>query len=322
MKTKIDIFSGFLGAGKTTLIKKLIDEQCYTDQIVIIENEFGEVGIDGSILKKNNLQVKEINAGCICCTVAGDFKKAIEEAVKEYQPDRILIEPSGVGKLSEVLQVCKSAVLKEIVSVNTVMTVVDVLKYEMYSKNFGEFYKNQIQYAKTILLSRTQKTSEEKVEKTVEMIRTINPKAIIITTPWDLLKGQRIMEVGEDESESLSDRVKIGRMTLSQKHKSLQIEKSVHHHADQVFETWGVETSKHIPKQKLESILTQLGSEATYGTVLRAKGIVQTDEQQWIQFDYVPKEQQMSSIEPDYTGRICVIGSHLQKEAIKALFLE
>jgi G3E family GTPase len=317
MGIKLDIFSGFLGAGKTMLIKKLVNEKLLNENIVIIENEFGEVGIDGSILRKSNIEVKEINAGCICCSVAGDFIKAIKELITNYHPDRIIIEPSGVAKLSEIIAACKSEELKELVSINMIITVVDVLKLEMYLTNFSEFYKNQLLNAKTIILSRTQKASEEKVLKAVARIQSLNNRANLITTPWDKLNGSRIIEIAENDfKESSLEEINLLKKPIN----STIIMKRTNHSAKEVFQTLGIETPKCFSKDTLNNILNKIKDPKAYGTVLRAKGIIQVADSDWLQFDYVPEELEMRSTTPDYIGRICVIGSNLHIENLKTLF--
>jgi G3E family GTPase len=322
MKTKIDIFSGFLGAGKTMLIKKLINEKLYTENIVIIENELGQVGIDGSILKRTNIEVKEINSGCICCTIAGDFKKAIEEIIEKYKPQRIIIEPSGVGKLSEVLGVIKDSELKNKLSVNMIITVIDVLKFEMYITNFSEFYKNQIINSNTIILSRTQNATIEKLQKVVIAARELNKNANIITTPWDLLKGETIIEVSEkDTKQDLMEKVNLLKRPIGKVVARKQSSNNMNNHfADEVFNSWGVETTNIFSEKALKVMLDSLSNSETYGLILRAKGIVQAGNNDWIQFDYVPEEFQIRRTTPDYTGRVCVIGSNLKKHNLKNLF--
>ncbi len=323
MRTKIDVFSGFLGAGKTMLIKKLINEKLLNENMVIIENEFGEVGIDGSILRKSNIEVKEINAGCICCTISGDFKNAIKEVINKYKPSRIIIEPSGVAKLSEVLAVCKDEELKELVTMNMSITVIDVLKFDSYIKNFGEFYKNQIINAKTIVLSRTQKASAEKVSKAVERIQSINSVANIVTTNWDDISAEKIIHIAEGDFNQTSKQDSLEQVNLIKKPlNGAMIKRAANHSANEVFQTWGVETPKVISKETLNDILYEIKNDKLYGTVLRAKGIIQSSESSWIQFDYVPEEIEMRATTPDYTGRLCVIGSGLNKENLKTLFLK
>lgn len=313
MKTKVDIISGFLGAGKTMLIKKLIKENFIKENIVIIENEFGEVGIDGSILAKSKINIKEINSGCICCSVSGNFVQAIKEMCIKYNPERIIIEPSGVGKLSEILSVINQPEVKNIVTLNTVITVVDVSRFHMYIKNFSEFYKNQITNGKTIVLSRSQNLSKEELADIMEKINKLNREAIIISTPWDEIKGDKIINAAEKEKIDLElEKVNLnkGRFKLGNNHS-----------ASEVFQTFGMETPKIYNKEKLASILRELKDEEKYGKVLRAKGILQENKVEWVQFDYVPNEIQIQKIEADYTGRLCVIGSNLNKENLKKLFL-
>jgi len=318
MRANIDVFSGFLGAGKTMLIKKLINEKLINENIVIIENEFGLVGIDASILRKSNIGVKEINAGCICCSVAGDFNKAIKEVVDKYNPVRIIIEPSGVAKLSEIISACKNEDLKDLVSLNMIITVIDVLKFDMYITNFGEFYKDQIINAKTIILSRSQNATAEKVLKTVERIQLINNKANIVTTQWDKIKAHTIIEIAEKSfKQSTLEQINLIKKPLN----GVMIKANSNHNANEVFQTWGIETPKVISKETLNNILNKIKDDKLYGTVLRAKGIIQTSESNWIQFDYVPEELEMTTTAPDYTGRISVIGSNLNKENLKTLFL-
>lgn len=314
MKVKIDVFSGFLGAGKTTLIKKLINESFYKEKVVVIENEFGEIGIDGSILKDTNIEVKEINAGCICCSIAGDFKKAVKEVIDRYKPERIIIEPSGVAKLSEIISVCNNSELKSSVELNMVTTVIDVLKYDMYIKNFGEFYKNQIMNAKTIVLSRTQNSTVEKLNEIKEKINGLNSKAFVVTTSWDKLSGKRIAEL--NEKISLQNEVNLIKRT--QGNVGLRIDKG--HSGNEVFETLGFETPKKFNSKILKNILDKANDNKAYGTILRAKGIVQIESDEWMQFDYVPGEIEIRKTNPDYSGRLCIIGINLNKDNLKKLF--
>jgi G3E family GTPase len=317
MKIKTDIFSGFLGAGKTMMIKKLITEKLSRENIMIIENEFGEVGIDGSILKNSSVQVKEITAGCICCSISGDFKKSVMEVVENYKPKRIIIEPTGVGKLSEILGILKCSELKNIIEINMVITLIDALKYDIYINNFNEFYSDQIRNAKTLILSRTQHCSDMKLEKITAALRMLNNKANIITTPWDKLKADSIINAAEQAvKDSLKEKVNLlkGRAAAS----SIRLQSR--HNAGDVFETWGIETPKKYSKEKIIVALKKLQDANIYGTVLRAKGIVQTSSSEWIQFDYVPEEFEFKSTNPEYTGRLCVIGSKLNKDNIEKLF--
>lgn len=327
MTVKIDIISGFLGAGKTTLIKKLIEEKLSSEKLVIIENEFGEVGIDGSLLKNTGIEVKEINSGCICCTLVGDFGKAVEEVISKYKPDRILIEPSGVGKLSDVIKACDTPGLKDLVRINMLVTVVDALKYQIYISNFGEFFENQIKHAKTVILSRTQKADAKKLESIVASIRKLNSKANVVTTPWEALKADQIIAVAEqDAAAMLESRMQVPKVVLKRPCNDDNC-KCGHHHdhshghkADEVFDVWGMETPKVFEEERLKALINQLESSKTVGMVLRGKGILQVDRDRWVQFDYVPGEVQIKSTNADYTGRICVIGSGLNKEELIRLF--
>lgn len=328
MKIKVDIISGFLGAGKTTLIKKLLKEKLNGEKLAIIENEFGEVGIDGSILKNSNIEVKELNSGCICCTLVGDFGKAIEEVITEYKPDRIIIEPSGVGKLSDVIKACDTPKLKDLLTINMLITVVDVLTYEMYIENFGQFFQNQIKNAKTIILSRIHKADSKKTETVVNSILELNNKANIITTPLVDLSAERIIAVAEqDNAISLEyhlKHIKIPALSNHAHHKDCKCgcnhDHSHNHNADEVFDVWGVETPKIFEEKELKAILDALGNEKTYGMILRGKGIVQLNTDKWLQFDYVPGEYDIKKTTADYTGRLCVIGKDLNKVELCKLF--
>lgn len=325
MKTKVDIISGFLGSGKTTLIKKLMAEKLQDEKLVIIENEFGEIGIDGSILKESGIEVKEINSGCICCTLVGDFGTSIEEVLHKYKPDRIIIEPSGVGKLSDILKACDSLSSKDLLTINMVITVVDILKYKMYILNFGEFYENQIKHAKTIILSRSQKAEADKLVKFTGELGKLNPKANIITTPWEELNAGQIISAAEQN----------GSAVLEQQIKKVVLKRHVHpegckcgckgiqhtqHNADEFFEVWGAETPKTYDAATLKKILESLGNTGRYGNILRAKGIIQSDRSNWVQFDYVPGEFEIKDSGADYTGRFCVIGRELNRKELDSLF--
>ena len=378
--TKIDIFSGFLGAGKTTLIKKLIAEAYAGEKLVLIENEFGEINIDGGFLKESGIEISEMSAGCICCSLVGDFNKALREVVEQFHPDRILIEPSGVGKLSDVIVAVENTV-KDVpdMKLNSFVTVADATKVKVYMKNFGEFYNNQIEAAGTIILSRTQKLSQEKLEAAAAMLREKNPDAAILTTPWDELDGKTILSA--IEKVSLADEL-LARMQAE--HAADEAEHHHHHHdheeddhdhcchhdhdedehchhhehdhdedehchdhdhdhehehhhdgeecddphcschhhhhhADEVFTSWGVETVKVFTEAELETILTALDS-GDYGAILRAKGIVHSEDGKWLHFDFVPEEHQVRFGAADYTGRLCVIGSDLKEDKLAALF--
>jgi len=295
MKVKIDIFSGFLGAGKTMLIKKLLREFFKNEKIALIENEFGEVGIDGAILKKSNIDVKEINAGCICCSVASDFNSAIKEVISKYKPQRIIIEPSGVGKLSEILKVCKTEDIKKIAEINSIITVVDSTKAEIYIKNFSEFYKNQIQNARTLVLSRTQNLSNEKIITVCEKLKMLNDKAKIITTPWDQISGEKIVSIVEEvENNTMLKQVNL----LKKSTIATNIKVKTNHTANEVFQTVGIETPKIFKKISISKVLRELETKSNLGIVLRVKGIVET-ETGWVQFDYVPQEFEILHLQYD-----------------------
>ena len=379
--SKIDVISGFLGAGKTTLIKKLLKESFQDEQVVLIENEFGEIGIDGGFLKDAGIEIKEMNSGCICCSLVGDFGTSLKEVIDTYKPDRVLIEPSGVGKLSDVLKAVEGVMEETGVLLNSAVAVVDATKCKTYLKNFGEFFANQIEYAGTIILSRTDKMTEEKLEACVAMIREHNEKAAIITTPWDSLKGQQILEAMEHRSDFQTELLKEvmeehgedctcgchdhhhghgehdhhhGHGEHDHHHEHGEHDhhhehgdhdhhhehgehghhhehgescscghdhSHGHHHADEVFTSWGIETPKQFTKEQIEGILEALEDKDTYGFVLRAKGMVaEKDSQAFIYFDYVPAESEVRDGNPEYTGKICVIGSELQEENLKKLF--
>ena len=302
MSTKIGVISGFLGAGKTTLLQKLLKETMKNEKVVIIENEFGEIGIDGRILKQNGIQVREINSGCICCTLAGDFGDALREVIHKYQPDRILIEPSGVGKLSDIFPACRKIALKENSEVGFCITVVNALKYKMYARNFSEFFFDQIENASSIFLSRTQKIETSQLQDVVKSIREHNPKATVLTTPWEQISADRMMQIAENGIPPLMKEEELSEH---------------HHHADETFQVWSVETPNLFSCRLLESALKSLPK---YGNVLRAKGMVALKEGGWRQFDYVPGERNLQETEPDFTGRICVIGENLDKPGLAALF--
>ena len=373
--TKIDIVSGFLGAGKTTLIKKLLAEAFQGEKLVLIENEFGEISIDGGFLKESGVQISEMSSGCICCSLVGDFNKALKDVHQQFAPDRILIEPSGVGKLSDVIVAVENTV-KDVpdMKLNSFVTVADATKVKVYMKNFGEFYNNQIESAGTIILSRTQKLNQEKLEAAVALLREKNPNAAILTTPWDELDGKTILSA--IEKVSLADEL-LARMQAEhaadeaehhhhhhdhdeddhdhgchhdhEEHDHCHHDHDEdehchdhdhehehhhdgeecddphcschhhHHHADEVFTSWGVETVKVFTESELETILTALDS-GDYGAILRAKGIVHSEDGKWLHFDFVPEEHQIRFGAADYTGRLCVIGSQLKEDKLAALF--
>lgn len=334
--TKIDIVSGFLGAGKTTLIKKLLKEALAGTKVVLIENEFGEIGVDGGFLKEAGIEIKEMNSGCICCSLVGDFGTSLQEVLSTYKPERILIEPSGVGKLSDVIKAVEGVKTDEEVQLNSAVAVVDANKCKMYIKNFGEFFINQIQYAGTIILSRTEGMSQEKLQKCVDMIREHNATATIITTPWEQLEGNTILSTIEG-ADKLADELMHEVMEEHEHHHHHEHGENCtcgchehdheehehhhdHHHADDVFTSWGMETPVTYSKEKITHILEELEDESTYGFVLRSKGMVPAEDGTWVYFDYVPGESNVREGKPDVTGKICVIGSKLQEDKLKELF--
>jgi len=393
--TKIDIFSGFLGAGKTTLIKKLLDEAYKGEKVVLIENEFGEIGIDGGFLKDAGIEITEMNSGCICCSLVGDFSEALKKVIKEFSPDRILIEPSGVGKLSDVIKAVKDTGSDKIL-LNSFTAVVDAKKCKMYMKNFGEFYNDQIENAGCIVLSHTAGVEDTKIESCIRLIREKNSKAAIVSTPWEELDGIIILKAMEGahtlEAELLSleeeheicpecgghhhdhehgehcnhehhhdhdehcdcdhhshehhhhdDNCDCGHHHTHHEHKNCECEEHEHehehhdhehdehcncghhhehghHHADDVFTSWGTETTAKYTEEDIKNALKSLENEAEYGMILRAKGIVAEESGKWIHFDYVPGEADIRFGVPEIIGRICVIGSKLNKDAVNKLF--
>lgn len=336
--TKIDIFSGFLGAGKTTLIKKLLTEAYKGEQVVLIENEFGEIGIDGGFLKEAGIEIREMNSGCICCSLVGDFGEALKEVIEKYHPDRIIIEPSGVGKLSDVIKAVQKVEDAVDIKLNSFTTIVDVTKCKMYMKNFGEFFSNQIEYAGTIILSRTdtEKATEEKIVTAVEIIRSLNKKAAVITTPVEKLAGEKILDIMENnrslEKELMEEEAcpVCGGHHHEHDHHHHDHEECGcghdhhhehhHHHADEVFTSWGKETVKTYTQDEIKNILDTLSNDESYGMILRAKGMVEGKDGQWIYFDMVPGEADIREGLADYTGRICVIGSKIQEDKLSELF--
>lgn len=319
--TKINVISGFLGAGKTTLIKKLLSEVFAGQKIVLIENEFGEIGIDGGFLKEAGVQITEMNSGCICCSLVGDFGKALKEVLEKFAPDRIIIEPSGVGKLSDVTKAIEGVAKEAEVELDSSITVADATKCKIYMKNFGEFFNNQIEYADTIVLSRTQNMKEEKLEAAVKLLQEHNSRAAVITTPWDMLDGNLILEAMNRKNSMAEELMKEehehhhdGECCCGHDHEHH------HHHADEVFTSWGKETPHKYEEEELRQILEVLANETGYGTILRAKGIVAGTDGSWIQFDLVPGEYEIRKGSPDYTGRLCVIGSELKTEELEKLF--
>ena len=379
---KIDIISGFLGAGKTTLIQKLLKKALKGEKVVLIENEFGEIGIDGGFLKDAGIEVTEMNSGCICCSLVGDFGSALKEVVTQYNPDRIIIEPSGVGKLSDVIKAVQGVAEDVELDLNSFVTVADAKKCKMYMKNFGEFYNNQVEYAGSIILSRTGDVAEDKLNESVALLREHNEKAAIITTPWDELSGEQILKVMEDGNDMVKELLEEEEICPvcgghhhdhdhhdhedhdhehhdhedhdhehhhhdhdeecgcgcghdhdhdhEHHHHDHDEECSCgcghdhdhhhHHHADEVFTSWGKETPKKYNKEELDTILQKLSKDDSYGMILRSKGILQTEDGSWVQFDLVPGEYEIREGSADYTGRICVIGSKLKEDELEGLF--
>ena len=349
--TKVDIISGFLGAGKTTFIKKLIAESFAGQQVVLIENEFGEIGIDSGFLKDAGINITEMNSGCICCSLVGDFGKALGEVVEKYHPARIIIEPSGVGKLSDVAAAVESVDKSACLEVNSMVTVVDGNKAKMYMKNFGEFFNNQVESAGTIVISRSQNMKQEKLDEVTKLLREHNSEAVIITTPWDELKGDQIlaaMENGHTLVESLLKEAVEHHHEHEHEHHHHDHDEHHHDHdhdehchhdhehgehcscghhhdhdADEVFTSWGEETSHKFEEEKLKNILDALAKteDNEYGIILRAKGYVPAaDGSEWLHFDLTPGEYEIRHGSADYTGRICVIGSEIKEDMLKELF--
>ena len=339
--TKIDIFSGFLGAGKTTLIKKLIAEAYTGEQIVLIENEFGEIGIDGGFLQEAGINITEMNSGCICCSLVGDFGKALRQVLETYHPDRILIEPSGVGKLSDVIRAVQDLGIQEVV-LNGFTTVVDAAKAKMYMKNFGEFFNNQVEHASAIILSRTAGMEQKKLDACVALLREKNPAAIIVTTPWDELNGKQLLAAMERRDTLAAALEELAEEQEHEHHHHHEDDCDCgchehehhhhhgdgcdcgchdheHHHADEVFTSWGRETAHPYEKSELSAALQALDT-GDYGQVLRAKGIVAGTDGRWLHFDYVPGEVEVRNGPAGVTGRLCVIGAELKEEALASLF--
>ena len=401
-KTKIDIISGFLGAGKTTLIKKLLKDAFQGEQVVLIENEFGEIGIDGGFLKEAGIQIREMNSGCICCSLVGDFGASLKEVISKYHPDRILIEPSGVGKLSDVIKAVQGVEEETGLVLNSYTTVVDAKKCKMYMRNFGEFFNNQVEYAGAIIMSRTDIVDEAKAQASLELLREINKKAAIITTPIENLDGKKLLEVMENpvslEQEMMEEEVcpECGHVHEHGEHHHHDHDHEHHHHdhdhecgcghdhdhehehhhhdhdhececghdhdhehehhhhdhdhecgcdhdhdhehhhdhdhecgcghdhhhhhADEVFTSWGRETIKKYTKENLEKMLEALSASDEYGIILRAKGMLPAENGTWIYFDMVPEETEIREGAPEYTGRLCVIGSKLKEDKLAELF--
>ena len=378
--TKVDIISGFLGAGKTTFIKELISKVYSGEKMVLIENEFGEIGVDSRFMQDAGIEVTEMNSGCICCTLVGDFARALKQVVDTYHPDRIIIEPSGVGKLSDVAKAVSDMQEDAQIEVDSLITVVDGKKAKMYMKNFGEFFDNQIEYANTIVLSRTQMMDEAKLKECIELLREKNEEAAIVTTEWDKLSGDMIkaaLEQGHDLKKEMMELIShmhhehhdhehhehhdhehhhdhdhghhhhdhehdhdheehghhdhehhhdhgadctCGCHDHDHEEHHHDHEHEHHHHADEVFTSWGIETVHRFSRAELEDLLKLLSMTQDFGTVLRAKGIIQTEEGGWLEFDMVPEETEIRDCKPDYIGRICVIGTELKKDELEKVF--
>ena len=340
--TKVDIISGFLGAGKTTFIKQLINQVYQGEKLVLIENEFGEIGIDGGFLKDAGIEITEMNSGCICCTLVGDFSKALKKVLDEYKPDRVIIEPSGVGKLSDVAKAIEDVKEQADIEISGKITVVDGKKAKLYLKNFGEFFEDQVEHASTIVVSRTQMMTDEKVEECVHMLREKNANATIIWAPWDTLNKEAILRAfeHENEAEALLESVHEHHHHHDHDHECGcghhrdhdhhhdhdhgcscgHHHEHGHHHADEVFTSWGKETAHKYTVEELEFIVKSLSESEAYGTVLRSKGIVAMADGTWKQFDLVPEEYEVREGQPDYTGRICVIGTDLKEDELLKLF--
>ena len=353
VNTKIDVISGFLGAGKTTFIKRLVEGNKDKGKTIIIENEFGEIGIDGGFLKNSGIEIKEMNSGCICCSLAGDFEASLRELLEKYSPNRVIIEPSGVGKLSDVLKAVSDVEKDLPVESNSAVTVVDVKKCKMYMKNFGEFFNNQIQFANTIILSRTDLADDKKIEEAVALIKGVNPDATIVTTPLDKLSDEKIEEMLSKPVDLKSELLK----ELAKEHEhhhhhhdhdehcehehhhdhdehcdhehhhdhhdhcGCGHDHHDHHHADDVFDSWGMEQVPAIGEDKLKSILDGFADEEKYGVVLRAKGMIKdANSDDWFYFDLVPGENDIRRGDAEYTGKVCVIGAGLKSEELKKCF--
>ena len=358
--TQIDIFSGFLGAGKTTLIRKLIQEAYQGEKLVLIENEFGDIAIDGGFLQDAGIQITEMNSGCICCTLVGDFTKALKQVIEQYAPDRILIEPSGVGKLSDV---AKAVERVEEAKIGSEVTVVDAGKAKMYARNFGEFFDDQVKSCDLLVLSRTDTVPEKKLQEAVALLKEMNPEAGLITTPWAELSGEQILDAMRDnglraEMEALKEEHEHEHCHHHHHDHDDEDEHECchhhhhdhddddeddhecchhhhhdhdeddehdhdhhhHHHADEIFGSWGMETARKFTEAELRGKLQALSDEEKYGTILRAKGIVNASDGDWLYFDYVPEEIDIRRGSAAVTGRFCVIGAHIREDALKELF--
>lgn len=325
--TKVDIISGFLGAGKTTFIKLLIENVFAGEKLVLIENEFGEIGIDGGFLKDAGIEITEMNSGCICCTLVGDFSKALRKVIEEYHPDRVLIEPSGVGKLSDVSKAIEHVKKEADIEIEGRITIVDGKKAKMYLKNFGEFFKNQVAYANTIVVSRTQMMEDHSIEECVKMLREENKEASIISTSWDKLSKEAIEHAlsPDTQLEGIFEEEKCPVCSHEHHHEGAcgcghEHHHHHHHHADEIFTSWGQETAHKYTEGELDFLLKALSETEGYGTILRAKGIVEMENGAWKQFDLVPQEYEVRESAADYTGRFCVIGTDLKEDELTKLF--
>lgn len=325
--TKVDIISGFLGAGKTTFIKLLIENVFAGEKLVLIENEFGEIGIDGGFLKDAGIEITEMNSGCICCTLVGDFSKALRKVIEEYHPDRVLIEPSGVGKLSDVSKAIEHVKKEADIEIEGRITIVDGKKAKMYLKNFGEFFKDQVAYANTIVVSRTQMMEDHSIEECVKMLREENKEASIISTSWDKLSKEAIEHAlsPNTQLEGIFEEEKCPVCSHEHHHEGAcgcghEHHHHHHHHADEIFTSWGQETAHKYTEGELDFLLKALSETEGYGTILRAKGIVEMENGAWKQFDLVPQEYEVRESTADYTGRLCVIGTDLKEDELTKLF--
>ena len=341
-KSKVDVVSGFLGAGKTTFIKKLLEDVIKDEKVVLIENEFGKIAIDGGFLKNSGIEIKEMSQGCICCSLVGDFASSLEEILTKFTPDRIIIEPSGVGKLSDVLKAIQGVEEKLDVESNSAVTVVDAKKCGLYHKNFGEFFNNQIQFATTIMLSRIDKCTPEEVQAAVDLVRELNPTAAVITTQLSLLSGEKLMEILESPVDLKAEML----AELHEHHHHHhhdgeecddpecechhhhddddedEHEHHHHHHADDIFESWGTENVKAMSRETLEALCDKLANTTEFGEVVRAKGMIPSDgaAAEWLYFDVVPGEVEIRIDEPDVIGKLCVIGPELNEEKLEEVF--
>lgn len=335
--TKVNIISGFLGAGKTTLIKKLLKEAFVNEQVVLIENEFGEIGVDGGFMKEAGIEIKEMNSGCICCSLVGDFEESLKEVVNTYHPDRVIIEPSGVGKLSDIVKAVEKVHDDVHLHIDGALTVVDAKKVKMYQKNFGEFYNDQLEEAQVILMSHTQNVSQEKLEQAIALIREHNDHAKIVTTDWDKLDAEDILQLVDAEDwvfdmheehhhdhECCCHEHHHDEDCCCHEHHHHDEECSCghhhHHHADEVFETWGLETANAFNAETVRIVLDALANSSQYGNVIRAKGIVETVDGTWLYFDVVPEEVEVREGKASHMSRICVIGTDLDRERLHEVF--